>query len=69
LSRSYSGSRSGRNRGSNPGRAGSPRGTMAIIIASLHCRGRRCAAVTVAVAVATAVATIAVAVIVTSSSP
>ncbi len=67
--RSRNGSHSGCNRGSNCSRAGSCRGTVVMIIASLHCRGRRRAAVTVAVAVAIAVATIAVAVVVMSLLP
>ncbi len=67
--RSRNGSHSGCNCGRNRGRAGSCRGTVAMIIASLRCRGRRRAAVTVAVAVAIAVATIAVAVVVTLSLP
>jgi hypothetical protein len=68
-SRSRNGSRSGRNHGRNFGCAGSRRGTVAMIIASSRCRGRRCAAITVAVAVAIAVATIAVAVVVTLLLP
>ncbi len=68
-SRSRNGSRSGCNRGSNRGRAGSCRGTVAMIITSSRCRGRRRAAVTVAIVVAIAVATIAVAVVVTLLLP
>ncbi len=66
---SRNGSRSGRNCTSNRGRAGSRQGTVAMIIASSCCRGRRCAAITVAVAVAIAVATIAVAIVKTSLLP
>ncbi len=69
LLRSRNGSRSGRNRSSNRGRAGSRWGTMAMIIASSRCRGHRRAAATVAVAVAIAVATIAMAIVMTSLLP
>jgi hypothetical protein len=65
---SRNGSRSGRNHGSNRSHAGSRRGTVAMIIVSSRCRGRRRAAVTVAIAVAIAVATIAVAVVMTLPS-